>query len=120
LQTSGRRRINSHGAFDLETGQPSAIAYHDRSAQMIEALAIDAATIQLLESIAALYPMLAFIHVFLDNARYHHARHVQDWLAQPGCRITLLMSLPNDRPALLPAHERSASNALDARRAVER
>ena len=115
MQTSGRRRINSHGAFDLETGQPSAIAYHDRSAQIIEALAIDAA-----ESIAALYPMLAFIHVFLDNARYHHARHVQDWLAQPGCRITLLMSLSNDRPALLAAHERSASNALDARRAVER
>jgi hypothetical protein len=52
LQTSGRQRINSHRAFDLETGQPFAIAYHDRSAQMIEALAIDAAaTIQLLESI---------------------------------------------------------------------
>jgi hypothetical protein len=56
----------------------------------------------------------------LDDARCHHARHVQDWLAQPGCRITLLMRLPNDRPALLAAHERSASNALDARRAVER
>src|SRR6202043_4188525 len=41
-QTSGRQRINIHGAIDLQTGQT----------QMIEALTIDAAsTIRLLESI---------------------------------------------------------------------
>jgi hypothetical protein len=52
-QTSGRQRINIHGAIDLETGQPSAIAYHDRSARMIETMTIDAAsTIKHLESIA--------------------------------------------------------------------
>ena len=28
-------------------------------------------------------------HVYLDNARYHHARLVRDWLARPGCRIKL-------------------------------
>jgi len=57
---------------------------------MIEALTIDAAsTIRLLQSIEALYPMLALIHVFLDNARYHHAKLVQEWLAQPGRRIKL-------------------------------
>ena len=79
-QTSGRQRINIHGAIDLETGQT----------RMIEALAVDAAsTIKLLESIEALYPMLALIHVFLDNARYHHARLVKNWLAQPGRRIVL-------------------------------
>ena len=79
-QTSGRQRINIHGAIDLETGQT----------RMIEALTIDAAsTIKLLQSIEALYPLLALIHVFLDNARYHHARLVQDWLAQPGRRIRL-------------------------------
>jgi transposase len=79
-QTSGRQRINIHGAIDLETGQT----------RMIEALTIDAAsTIRLLESIEALYPMLALIHVFLDNARYHHAKLVQEWLARPGCRINL-------------------------------
>jgi hypothetical protein len=33
--------------------------------------------------------LLALIHVFLDNARYHHARLVQEWLARPGCRIKL-------------------------------
>jgi len=79
-QTSGRQRINIHGAIDLETGQT----------RMIEALTIDAAsTIRLLESIEALYPMLVLIHVFLDNARYHHAKLVREWLAQPGRRITL-------------------------------
>lgn len=79
-QTTGRQRINIHGAIDLETGQT----------RMIEALTIDAAsTIRLLQSIEALYPMLALIHVFLDNARYHHAKLVQDWLSRPDCRIRL-------------------------------
>src|ERR1022692_342782 len=79
-QTSGRQRINIHGAVDLETGQT----------RMIEALTIDAAsTIRLLELIEARYPMLALIHVFLDNARYHHAKLVRAWLERPGCRIRL-------------------------------
>ena len=57
---------------------------------MIEAEAIDAAsTIRLLASIEAFYPMLALIHVFLDNARYHHAKLVRVWLDQPGRRIVL-------------------------------
>jgi transposase len=79
-QTSGRQRINIHGAIDLETGQT----------RMIEALTIDAlSTIRLLQSIEALYPLLVLIHVFLDNARYHHAKLVREWLARPGCRIQL-------------------------------
>jgi transposase len=45
--------------------------------------------IRLLESIEAFYPMLVLIHVFLDNARYHHAKIVREWLAQPGRRIKL-------------------------------
>ena len=61
-----------YDTIDLETGQT----------RMIEALTIDAAsTIRLLQSIEALYPMLALIHVFLDNARYHHAKPVEAWLA---------------------------------------
>ncbi len=79
-QTSARQRINIHGALDLETGQT----------RMIEVETVDAlSTIKLLEAIEALYPMLALIHVFLDNARYHHAKLVQAWLARPGCRIKL-------------------------------
>jgi transposase len=79
-QTSGRQRINIHGAIDLETGQT----------RMIEVQTVDAlSTIRLLESIERFYPLLALIHVYLDNARYHHARLVRDWLTQPGCRIRL-------------------------------
>ena len=29
------------------------------------------------------------IQLFLDNARYHHAKLVQAWLAPSGCRIKL-------------------------------
>jgi transposase len=79
-QTSGRQRINIHGALDLVTGRT----------RMIEVEKVDAAsTIRLLESIEAFYPMLALIHVFLDNARYHHAKLVRDWLSRPECRIRL-------------------------------
>jgi hypothetical protein len=57
---------------------------------MIEVETVNAAsTIRLLESIEAFYPMLVLIHVFLDNARYHHAKIVREWLAQPGRRIKL-------------------------------
>jgi len=79
-QTSGRERINIHGALNLETGET----------RMIEVETVDAvSTIKLLESLETLYPLLAMIHVFLDNASYHHARLVQDWLTQPGRRIKL-------------------------------
>jgi transposase len=91
-QTSGRQRINIHGAIDLETGQT----------RMIEVETVDAAsTITLLEAIEALYPLLALIHVFLDNARYHHAKLVQEWLARPGCRIKLHF-IPSYCPHLNP------------------
>jgi transposase len=91
-QTSGRERINIHGAIDLATGQT----------RMIEVLTVDAvSTIRLLESIEALYPLLAYIHVFLDNARYHHAKLVQEWLARPGCRIKLHF-IPSYCPHLNP------------------
>ena len=91
-QTSGRQRINIHGAIDLETGQT----------RMIEALTIDAAsTIRLLQSIEALYPMLALMHCFLDDAEYHHAEFVQEWLALPGRRIKLHF-IPTYCPHLTP------------------
>jgi transposase len=91
-QTSGRERINIHGAIDLETGQT----------RMIDVETVNAAsTITLLESIEALYPMLLLIHVFLDNARYHHAKLVQDWLARPECRIKLHF-IPSYCPHLNP------------------
>ncbi len=79
-QTSGRQRVNIHGAIDLETGQT----------RMVEAETIDAmSTIRLLESLELAYPLMVCIHVFLDNARYHHAKLVKEWLSRPGCRIKL-------------------------------
>ena len=79
-QTSGRQRLNIHGAIDLETGKT----------RMIEVTTVDAqSTIALLIAIAFMYPSKRLIHVFLDNAKYHHAQIVQQWLARPGCRIKL-------------------------------
>ena len=79
-QTSGRQRLNIHGAIDLETGKT----------RMLEVATVDAvSTIMLLMAIEAMYPGKRMIHLFLDNARYHHAKLVQAWLARPGCRIKL-------------------------------
>ena len=58
-QTSGRDRLNVHGAIDLHTGQTC----------MLEAASVDAAsTIRLLIALSAAYPNKRLIHVFLDNA----------------------------------------------------
>ncbi len=79
-QTSGRQRLNIHGAVDLETGQT----------RMLEVATVDAAsTIMLLMAIEAMYPGKRMIHLFVDNARYHHAKLVQAWLARPACRVRL-------------------------------
>ncbi len=91
-QTSGRQRMNLHGAIDLEGGQT----------RMREVLTVDAmSTIELVMSIEALYPAMRLIHVFLDNARYHHARLVQEWMARPGRRIRLHF-IPSYCPHLNP------------------
>lgn len=77
-QTSGRDRLNIHGAVDLETG----------NTRMIEVLTVNALrTIALSMAIEIMYPFKRWIHVFLDNARYHHAGMAKEWLARPGCRI---------------------------------
>lgn len=79
-QNSGRDRLNIHGAINLKTGQT----------RMIEALTVNAeSTIALLSAMEILYPKKRKIHVFLDNARYHHAEIVQKWLQRPDCRIVL-------------------------------
>ena len=91
-QTSGRERLNIHGALDLETGKTA----------MIEVESVDAvSTINLLEAVEAKYPLSAKIHVFLDNARYHHAVLVREWLAHPGRRIRLRF-IPSYSPHLNP------------------
>jgi transposase len=79
-QTSARERLNIQGALELETGKTT----------IIEVEEVDTnSTIKLLEAIEAKYPLMALIHVFLDNASCHKAALVQQWLAQPGRRIRL-------------------------------
>src|ERR1700744_4808755 len=79
-KVAARQRLNIHGAIDLETGKT----------RMIEAATVNAvSTIMLLMGIARMYPGKRLIHLFVDNARYHHAKLVQAWLARPGCRIKL-------------------------------
>lgn len=90
--SSGRDRVNIHGAIDLETGKT----------QMLDVLTVDAqSTILLLMAILAAHPSRRLIHVFLDNARYHHARLVQEWLARKGQRIRLHF-VPTYSPHLNP------------------
>lgn len=79
-QTTGRDRLNLHGAIDLETGKTI----------IREELKVDAlSTISLLESIEARYQDKRCVHVFLDNAKCHHALMVRKWMRCPNRRIKL-------------------------------
>jgi transposase len=72
-QTTGRQSLNIHGAINLETGQT----------QMLEVQKVDSKSfIALLKAIEAAHPTKQRIHVFLDNATYHHAHAVRDWIAR--------------------------------------
>jgi len=70
-RTTGRQRLNLHGALNLETG----------ACHMVEAEVVNAeTTIALLSRLLTAYPEAGTIHVILDNARYHHAKIVGEWL----------------------------------------
>ncbi len=90
--TSGRKRLNIHGALNLETFQ----------FQFVEAEKINAETTrQLLQKLERAYPSKRTIHVFFDNARYHHAKVLQAWLKAPKRRVKLHF-LPSYAPHLNP------------------
>ncbi len=89
-RTSGRQRLNLHAALNLEN-------FH---CPLVEAERIDAAsTIALLAKLEASNPGKRRIYVIVDNARYHHARVVRQWLERPDCHITLVF-LPAYAPHL--------------------
>lgn len=77
---SGRQRINIHGAIALETGQFIAKMVDRVNAQ---------SSFELFEDIEKAYPQARLIHIFLDNAGYHHAKMLQPWLKRADCRIKL-------------------------------
>jgi transposase len=86
--SSGRARLNLHGAMNAETYE----------ATVIESETVDDdSTIQLLEVLEQKYALAAYIYVILDNARYHYSRKVQAYLK--GSRIKLVF-LPSYSPNL--------------------
>ena len=94
---SGRDRLNLHGAIDLETGQT----------RIMDVQTVDAAsTIALFEALERANSTMSRIHVFLDNARYHHAKVVQGLAAtareahRPALRAVILSASQPDRAAL--------------------
>ena len=90
--TTGRRRLNIHGAFNLETS----------TFTWVEGLKISAeTTLHLLKKLEHAYRDKRLIHVFVDNARYHHARMLRPWLERAECRIRLHF-LPAYAPHLNP------------------
>jgi transposase len=95
--TSGRDRLNIHGAIDL-----GAIDLATGQTQMIEVLTVDALSkIQFIEAILLAYLAMFLIYIYLDNARYHHAKLVKQWLACNGARIKLYF-IPAYSPHLNP------------------
>ncbi len=90
--TSGRKRLNIQGALDLETFQFT----------FVEAEKINAQTTrQMLEKLERNNPTMTRIHVFMDNARYHHAKVLQPWLNNPNRKVKLHF-LPPYAPHLNP------------------
>jgi transposase len=88
-QTIGRQSLNIHGAINLETGQT----------QMLEVTKVNAMSlIALLKAIEAAHPAKKRIHVYLDNASYHRANIVRDWLKEQH-RKSVLHFIPRLSPS---------------------
>lgn len=119
-QTTGRDRLNIHGAINLETGRT----------QILDVERVDGPSlIKLLEQVESAHPRMRRIHVFLDNATYHRAVIVKEWLARPE-RKCVLRFLPTYCPHLDPierlwglmheniTHNRDFKTLREFRRAV--
>ena len=90
--TSGRKRLNIQGALDLETFQFTFVEGEKINAQT---------TRTMLEKLERNNPTKTAIHVFVDNARYHHAKILKPWLDSPARRVKLKF-LPAYAPHLNP------------------
>lgn len=89
---SGRKRVNIHGALCLEN--------FDAPFVEVETVNADSA-IALLKRIEAGNKDKKIIHVIWDNAAYHKAEKLREWLSRTDCRIHLIR-LPNYAPHLNP------------------
>jgi len=83
--TSGRGRVNIHGALNLETFD----------AAIVEPTTVDGiSSVQLLAKIEARDPDKSIIHVIWDNAPYHKGPDVRVFLSRKNCRIHLIQLPP--------------------------
>jgi transposase len=90
--TSGRKRVNIHGALCLE----------NFDAPFVEVLKVNGdSSIALLQKIEARNPAKSKVHVIWDNAPYHKCEQIRQWLSRPDCRIHLIQ-LPTYCPHLNP------------------
>jgi transposase len=90
--TSGRARVNIHGALNLETFDTPFVA----------PITVDGVSaVQLLAKIEARNQDKRIIHVIWDNAAYHKGPDVRAFLSRKNCRIHLIQ-LPPYCPHLNP------------------
>jgi transposase len=84
IQTSsGRARLNLHGAINAETLEMT----------VIESETVDAdSTIQLLEILENKYAVATAVFVILDNARYHYSHKVKEFLKTSRIKLVFLPS----------------------------
>jgi len=81
--TSGRERLNLHGAMNAESLELT----------VIESEVIDEdSTIQLLEMLENKYVLATIIYVILDNAKYHYSRKVRRFLEKSRIKLVFLPS----------------------------
>ena len=81
--SSGRERLNLHGAINAETFEMT----------VIESETVDAdSTIQLLEMLENKYELASAIFVILDNAKYHYSNKVKEFLKTSRIKLVFLPS----------------------------
>lgn len=78
---TGRKRVNVHGALDLETDQ---VIAREESTLNAESF------IRLLQDLEQANPAAAKIHVVLDNASYHRNKKVKKFLKTSRIRLHFL------------------------------
>ena len=81
--TSGRERINLHGAMNTETLEVTVIESETVNEE---------STIQLLEMLENKYFLAVTIFVILDNAKYHFSGKVQEFLKKSRIKLVFLPS----------------------------
>jgi transposase len=81
--TSGRERLNLHGAINAESLEVTVIESETVN---------DDSTIQLLEMLENKYELATMIFVVLDNAKYHYSWKVQEFLKRSRIKLVFLPS----------------------------